>query len=153
MCVNHKVLRGVAWALGIGLVLLVSTFAITELRVKPRGMVECSPGIRSTNPVTGAGPSQVLASFPVKYELERTISPHGLRSPDGSVVISPVGAAVSVVVLTYDAEYLKILRVQTGPGFVGIAPLDPVSVPAGVKVQYSPDVFRYVIAPNSCLPS
>lgn len=152
---NRRVVRAVVIALGIALFVLVVSEARSEFRSSRAAntLLQCSPSDQSRNSVTGAGPSP-LKVFPIAVEDERTISPFKLQEPVGSAVLSVPGASLQVVVLGYDTRYLKIVRAQqaVGVSFRGIAPLDPVSVPADVRALYAPDA-SYIIAPRSCLPA
>lgn len=145
---NGRIPRAVAAALGIGLLLLIAAYGFINSLRSPdiNVLLQCSQNNSQL--------SLVPAVFPVAYETERTISPTGLREPTGLRLLSSAGASTQVVLLTYETRYLQVIRTQrtVGVSFHGIAPLDPLSVPAGVKARYSPDA-EYVIAPNSCLPT
>lgn len=120
----------------------------------PYAIVECvSPSVSATPAATPSSSAQPTAEsdssqddiFPIDYTTQLTFSPAKLEEPDGSWQLGSAGP----VVLTYDSSYLtQVQRANGDPSFRGIAPLDPVSVPAGVKEQYG-DV-SYVIAPVSC---
>ena len=150
---KRKTLQGIVFGLlTAGLVALGWVYVTMDSDPSVNTLLQCTHDNRSFNSTTGARPSLSIV-FPVEVKNERTISPIGLDDPDGSRVLSPTGATVKVVLLTYGTQYLGIIRAQrtVGPSFRGIAPLDPVSVPANVKTKYGLGA-QYIIAPNSCLP-
>ncbi|MDN5274125.1 MAG: hypothetical protein JWP06_26 [Candidatus Saccharibacteria bacterium] len=152
---NRRVALIVAAVLGVGLLMLVVSEAVSEFRSSAAAntLLQCSPSDQSRNSVTGAG-GPLLEVFPISLGDERTISPFKLQEPAGSAVLSMPGASHQVVVLVYDMHYLKIVRAQqvVGVSFRGIAPLDLVSIPADVRALYESDA-SYIIAPKSCLPA
>jgi hypothetical protein len=152
---NRRVVRAVAIALGIGLIVLLAIAIREECRSSAAAntLLQCLPSDQSRNSVTGAG-GPLLEVFPISIKDERTISPFKLQKPAGSAVLSMPGALREVVLLAYATHYLRIIRAQqvVGASFRGIAPLDPVSVPADIRALHSPDA-SYIIAPDSCLPA